>query len=208
MTGWDDPVLGPVQQPDRGADGSGIATPGQGVRDIIVDLAVRPGVESGPCDLSQPAPRPLDLRDTGLSVPAGSVTRLPASYRHTDSGLVQLEPAAGGFYAGHPPFDVSHVELVSTVADYTRFARMLADGGRFEGRQIVSEEHLRLMTGDQVPAAAKTSDSFIPGFWDRTGWGFGVGVDTESGRPAATGGPADWAPTSSSKPPHLTAART
>jgi CubicO group peptidase (beta-lactamase class C family) len=77
---------------------------------------------------------------------------------------------------------VSHAELVSTVRDYTRFARMLADGGRFEGRQIVSEEHLRLMTSDQVPAIAKTPDSFFPGFWDGTGWGFGVGVDTEGGR--------------------------
>src|SRR6266545_1146568 len=61
---------------------------------------------------------PLGLRDTGLWVSAGSVARLPASYRHTDSGLVELEPAAGGFYAGHPPFDVSHAELVSTVRDY------------------------------------------------------------------------------------------
>jgi CubicO group peptidase (beta-lactamase class C family) len=107
---------------------------------------------------------PLDLRDTGWWVPADSVARLPASYRHTDSGLVELEPAAGGFYAGPPPFDMSHAETVSTVRDYTRFARMLADGGRFEGRQIVSEEHLRLMTSDQVPAIAKTPDSFFPGF--------------------------------------------
>jgi CubicO group peptidase (beta-lactamase class C family) len=60
---------------------------------------------------------------------------------------------------------------------------MLANGGRFEGRQIVSEEHLRLMTSDQVPATAKTPDSFFfPGFWDGTGWGFGVGVDTEGRR--------------------------
>ena len=125
---------------------------------------------------------PLGLRDTGLWVSAGSVARLPASYRHTDSGLVELEPAAGGFYAGQPPFDVSHAELVSTVRDYTRFARMLADGGRFEGRQIVSEEHLRLMTSDQVPAIAKTPDSFFPGFWDGTGWGFGVGVETTGPR--------------------------
>ncbi|HEX6684787.1 MAG TPA: serine hydrolase domain-containing protein, partial [Candidatus Limnocylindrales bacterium] len=43
---------------------------------------------------------PLGLRDTGLWVPAGDVARLPAGYRHTDSGLVELEPAAGGFYAG------------------------------------------------------------------------------------------------------------
>jgi CubicO group peptidase (beta-lactamase class C family) len=125
---------------------------------------------------------PLGLRDTGLWVPAGSLARLPASYRHTDSGLVELEPAAGGVYAGHPPFDVSHAELVSTIRDYTRFARMLADGGRFEGRQIVSEEHLRLMTSDQVPAVAKTPDSFFPGFWDSTGWGFGVGIETAGGR--------------------------
>ena len=120
---------------------------------------------------------PLGLRDTGLWVSAGSVARLPASYRHTDSGLVELEPAAGGFYAGPPPFDVSHAELVSTVRDYTRFARMLADGGRFEGRQIVSEEHLRLMTSDQVPAFAKTPDSFFPGFWDGTGWSGGLGTN-------------------------------
>lgn len=125
---------------------------------------------------------PLGLRDTGLWVSAGSAARLPASYRHTGCGLVELEPAAGGFYAGHPPFDVSHAELVSTARDYTRFARMLSGGGRFEGRQIVSEEHLRLMTSDQVPAIAKTPDSFFPGFWDGTGWGFGVGVDTEGGR--------------------------
>src|SRR5207249_8140592 len=65
---------------------------------------------------------------------------------------------------------------------YTTLFRSLADGGLFEGRQIVSQEHLRLMTSDQVPAIAKTPDSFFPGFWDRTGWGFGVGVDTEGRR--------------------------
>ena len=125
---------------------------------------------------------PLGLQDTGLWVPADNVARLPASYRHAETGLTELETAGGGFYAGPPPFDVSHGELVSTVRDYTRFARMLADGGRFEGRQIVSEEHLRLMTSDQVPAIAKTPDSFFPGFWDGTGWGFGVGVDTKGRR--------------------------
>ena len=145
---------------------------------LIARVAGRPLQDHLADDLLEP----LGLRDTGLWVSAGSVARLPASYRHTDSGLVELEPAAGGFYAGHPPFDVSHGELVSTVRDYTRFARMLADGGRFEGRQIVSEEHLRLMTSDQVPAVAKTPDSFFPGFWDGTGWGFGVGIDTEGER--------------------------
>ncbi|GIF75882.1 serine hydrolase domain-containing protein [Asanoa siamensis] len=119
--------------------------------------------------------RPLGLHDTGLWVPAGSVARLAASYWH-DDGLTEIDPAGAGDYAGPPPHDVSHGELVSTLVDYTRFVRVLADGGRFEGGRIVSAEHLRLMTTDQVPAAAKTPDSFFPGFWDDEGWGFGVGV--------------------------------
>jgi len=123
--------------------------------------------------------RPLVLRDTGLWVPLDHVDRLPAVYRHTEAGLEELEPAGGGFSAGPPPFDVSHEELVSTIDDFTRFARILADGGRFDGWQVISEEHLGLMTTDQVPAIAKAPDSFYPGFWDSTGWGFGVGIDTQ-----------------------------
>lgn len=125
---------------------------------------------------------PLGMADTGLWVPEEKLGRLPAAYRHGDDGLVELEPAAGGFYAGPPPFDVSHGELVCTVRDYARFARMLADGGRAGGEQVVSAEHLALMTSDQVPAAAKTPDSFFPGFWDTVGWGFGVAVETTGPR--------------------------
>ena len=161
--------------------------PGEGWRyhhsfAIVGILIARVAGRPLPNHLADDLLKPLGLHDTGFWVPAGSVARLPASYRRTDSGLVEVEPAAGGFYASQPPFDISHGELVSTVRDYSRFARMLADGGRFEGQQLVSEEHLRLMTSDQVPAAAKTPDSFFPGFWDGTGWGFGVGVDTAGRR--------------------------
>jgi hypothetical protein len=47
---------------------------------------------------------------------------------------VETEPAGGGFYAGPPPFGVSHGELVSTVADFHRFTRLLADGGQVVGK--------------------------------------------------------------------------
>ncbi len=122
---------------------------------------------------------PLGMTDTALWVAAGKLDRLPAAYRHGDGGLVETEPAGGGFYAGPPPFDVSHGELVATAADYHRFARMLADGGRVDGQPMVSPEHLQQMTSDQVPAACKTADSFFPGFWDGMGWGFGVAVQTQ-----------------------------
>jgi len=125
---------------------------------------------------------PLGMTDTALWVAKGKLDRLPAAYRHGDEGLVETEPAGGGFYAGTPPFDVSHGELVSTARDYQRFTRMLAEGGRADGRPMISADHLQQMTSDQVPAACKTADSFFPGFWDGMGWGFGVAVQTEGPR--------------------------
>ena len=122
---------------------------------------------------------PLGMTDTALWVAQGKLDRLPTAYRHSASGLVETEPAGGGFYAGPPPFDVSHGELVSTARDYHCFARMLADGGRVNGQPMISPDHLQQMTSDQVPAAGKTADSFFPGFWDGMGWGFGVAVQTE-----------------------------
>ncbi len=117
---------------------------------------------------------PLGMADTALWVPDGKLDRLPAAYRHGEEGLVEIEPAGGGFYAGPPSFDVSHGELVSTARDYHRFARMLAEGGRVNGQPMISPDHLQKMTSDQVPAACKTADSFFPGFWDGMGWGFGA----------------------------------
>ena len=122
---------------------------------------------------------PLGMSDTALWVPNDKLGRLPGAYRHGEGGLVETEPAHGGFYAGPPPFDVSHGELVSTARDYQRFLRVLVDRGRVGEAPLISDAHLRLMTSDQVPAANKTPDSFFPGFWDGTGWGFGVGIETQ-----------------------------
>ncbi|MFL5685403.1 MAG: serine hydrolase domain-containing protein [Chloroflexota bacterium] len=127
------------------------------------------------CDL-------LRMPDTAFWTPEEKLDRLPAAYRHGEDGLVETEPARGGFYAGPPPFDVSHGELVSTARDYHRFLRMLAEGGRVEGAQMISGGHLEQMTSDQVPAENKTPDSFYPGFWDGSGWGFGVAVETAGPR--------------------------
>jgi CubicO group peptidase (beta-lactamase class C family) len=123
---------------------------------------------------------PLGMTDTALWVAEGKLDRLPAAYRHGDEGLAEIEPAGGGSYAGPPPFDVSHGELVSTARDYHRFARILAEGGQANGQPMISPDHLRQMTSDQVPAACKTADSFFfPEFWEGTGWGFGVAVTTQ-----------------------------
>ena len=66
--------------------------------------------------------------------------------------------------------------------DYARFLTALEGGGRPDGQPLISAEHYQQMTSDQVPAANKTDDSFFPGFWSGTGWGYGVGVQTEGPR--------------------------
>lgn len=134
---------------------------------------------------------PLGITDTSFWVPEGKLDRLPAAYRHEEDGLVETEPAGGGFYAGPPPFDVSHAELVSTAVDFGRLLTTMLRGGPVDGRPLISRDHLRQLTTDQVSAACKTPDSFFPGFWDGTGWGFGVAVRLEgphAGRVGWSGG--------------------
>lgn len=125
---------------------------------------------------------PLGMTDTALWVPQDKLDRLPAAYRHGADGLVETEPAGAGFYAGPPAYDVSHGELVCTAADFHRFARALVAGSALDGRPLICAGHLEQLTTDQVPSAAKTPDSFFPGFWDRVGWGFGVAVQTAGPR--------------------------
>jgi CubicO group peptidase (beta-lactamase class C family) len=142
---------------------------------LIARLTQRPLGEQLADDLFAP----LEMADTGLWVPESKLDRLPAAYRAGDDGLVETEPAGGGPYAGPPPVDVSHGELVSTAGDFHRFVRALVLGSAVDGAPLVSAEHLRLMTSDQVLPEHKTPDSFFPGFWDAMGWGFGVGVQTD-----------------------------
>lgn len=135
---------------------------------------------------------PLGMVDTSRTVPSDQAHRLPAAYRHDETGaLIEVEPAAGGFYVAPAPFDLTHAEHVSTASDYAAFARMLAAGGVHDGQVIIEPELLAQMTTDQVPASAKAEDSFYPGFWDDSGWGFGVGVVTNgdhAGRYGWSGG--------------------
>lgn len=126
---------------------------------------------------------PLGMVDTGFSVPQEKAHRLVAAHRHDPGrGLVEAEPAGRGFYVAPAPFDLSHSELVSTASDYAAFAAMLAAGGRHGRAEVVDAALLAQMRSDQVAPQLKTDDSFFPGFWADTGWGFGVSVVTAGPR--------------------------
>ncbi len=110
---------------------------------------------------------PLGMPDTGYAVRRASARLLVAAYRRRDDGTFErVDPAGKGFYLEPSHLDPSHADLVSTLADYCVFASMLARGGTHRGEQFVDPALLARMTSDQVPAAAKTPESFFPGFWD------------------------------------------
>lgn len=116
---------------------------------------------------------PAGMTDTGFTVPADQAHRLPAAYRHSEAGFELTEPAGAGFYVEPAPFDVSHSEMVSTLADYHAFLQALLDG------RLIEPELLSGLRRDQVKPSAKGPDSFFPGFWENTGWGYGVSVVTD-----------------------------
>ncbi|WP_243224949.1 serine hydrolase [Microbacterium sp. CIAB417] len=170
---------------DRGAD-EWLATlaslpltfePGEGWRyhhsfgllGILLDRVTDGGIDEV---LTSTVLDPAGMPDTGFVVPRDQAHRLVAAFRREADGFEETEPAGAGFSVAPAPFDVSHSELVSTLADYHAFLRALVDG------RLIGEDLRDELRTDQVPGALKTPDSFFPGFWDGLGWGYGVSVVT------------------------------
>jgi CubicO group peptidase (beta-lactamase class C family) len=71
--------------------------------------------------------------------------------------------------------------MVSTMADYERFAQMLLNGGTYEGKTILSPNAFKQLTTDRVgPGSGVDRDYFyFPG--DGFGFGLGLGIRTDAG---------------------------
>ena len=122
---------------------------------------------------------PLGMADTGFSVPAAKLGRLPACWwRNYATGVVErFDPAgAESRFAAAPGFASASGGLVSTADDYLAFARMMLNGGRHGDRRVLSEASVRAMTTDHITAAQKAASPFVPGFWETRGWGYGLSV--------------------------------
>lgn len=82
--------------------------------------------------------------------------------------------------------------MVSTAADYVRFAQMIADGGVFEGRRLLSPAAVRLMLSNHTAGMGGSPvASTGPGY----GFGLGFAVRLADGMAVVPGSPGDamWA---------------
>jgi CubicO group peptidase (beta-lactamase class C family) len=136
---------------------------------------------------------PLHMVDTGFSVPAANIHRLPTSYA-TDpaDGSLRVYDEPGGGWSASPAFPSGGGGLVSTVDDYLAFSEMMLNGGKLGHERILSRPAVEVMTTDQLTPDQKAFGGLMPGYWDNHGWGFGVAVVTRRQDVAETVGTYGW----------------
>jgi CubicO group peptidase (beta-lactamase class C family) len=135
---------------------------------------------------------PLGMLDTGFSVSPGQLDRLTGSYRRDPAtgSLVIFDPAgAASRFSREPGFASASGGLVSTANDVLAFAAMMLNNGEHQGKRLLSERSVRLMETDHITPAQKATSPFVPGFWEKTGWGYGLAVIQrhDSGDPRGSG---------------------
>ena len=142
--------------------------------------------------LSQTIFQPLDMRDTGFSVPPGKLERFAANYGRTN-GLKVIDIPAQSKFAGKVTLFSGGGGLVSTARDYMRFLTMIQNGGKLEGHRILQSNTVKLMSSNLLPDAAfpiyfGNEKHFGTGF----GLGFAVCTKDSSWDPAAHVGEFGW----------------
>jgi CubicO group peptidase (beta-lactamase class C family) len=135
---------------------------------------------------------PLGMHDTGFHVPTEKLARLATSYFVAESGALELYDDVRGEWATPPAFPSGAAGLVSTIDDFSRFARMLLGAGQLGGMRVLSEHAVAEMTSDRLSPDQKREGSLAPGFFATRGWGYGVAVTTARDDYGAQPGTYGW----------------
>ncbi len=117
---------------------------------------------------------PLGMADTGFDVPVDQHHRLAEPLASPPEG-VALVPV---FDPRVPvPAQNGGGGLMSTAADYARFVRILANGGRLDGVRLLGRKTVEFMTADRLGPIPRANDLLPPGH----GFGLGFAVKTALG---------------------------
>jgi len=131
---------------------------------------------------------PLGMSDTGFYVPPDKIDRLATLYSPSkeEGGLQVVD---GGFRVTEPGAIPAGGEgLVSTAADYVRFAQMLLNGGALGDVRLLSRKSVELMTMNHLPAGVHPFDNRSSGM----GLGVGVVIDLAQSRILGSVGTYGW----------------
>jgi len=113
--------------------------------------------------------KPLGMVDTGFWVPPEKADRVVAIHTYDDQGRVMAQPN-NRVVTSRPKFLSASGGLMSTAADYWRFAQALANGGELDGKRILKPETVKLMRTNVLKPGVKV-DLYGPSM---EGIGFGM----------------------------------
>ena len=144
---------------------------------VLSVLVARAGGQSLPDFMRMRIFEPLGMNDTGFSISAEQSKRLPSYYQtNFQTGKLELQSVSGpGVWTTPPAFPSGAAGLVSTIDDYLAFARLLLNEGVHEGRRLISQRSVELMTTNHLTPERMAGGGPILG---GQGWGFGMSVAT------------------------------
>jgi len=134
---------------------------------------------------------PLGMSDTHFQVPAEKIDRVPDCFVFDpEHRLKPYDPGAQTAWGRQPALLSGGGGMVSTIADYHRFCRMLLNQGMLDGVRIIARKTLDLMTANHLPGGGDLTQHSKALFSeaDNAGVGFGLGFATTIDN-AATGVP-------------------
>ena len=124
---------------------------------------------------------PLGMVDTAFHCPPEKLDRLGDAWSYVPGGEPHLlDRAETTNLVRAPLFESGGGGLVSTTADYHRFASALVHGGSLDGVRLVSPKTLALMTSNFLPGGVDLTQMsrsmFSEAFNAGVGFGLGFGV--------------------------------
>lgn len=139
------------------------------------------------------------LRNCSIHVRPGTASRIPVLYsRGPNGGLLPDAELLAAYFQPAGKLLSGGGGLLSTPADYLRFAQMLLNGGELDGKRILTRESVAAMRRNHLPSSLTPIVSPMVGH-DGTGMGSAEPCSSTPqsprfrGRRVSTGGGDSWA---------------
>ena len=117
--------------------------------------------------------KPLGMTHTSFFVSPERREKLAAVYDWKTNGVFTRQPDTNAFKfnTAHWPLTPGGYGLTSTLDDYTRFARMMLNGGELDGVRILHSATVRMMSTSQLDPATSDRSWLVS---DKGEMGFGI----------------------------------
>ena len=127
---------------------------------------------------------PLGMSDTGFHVAPAKQARQAQPFKRNP---LDGKPQSIEVLEKDSTFECGGGCSLGTVPDYLRFGQMLANGGEFNGKRVLSPHMVQLMTSNHLSRSIDNRVANVEPHRDGYGFGLGVAVRMEPGLAAVPG---------------------